>query len=161
MSITLQHNEALEVNLIEYAGQVSLAELKALAAYGARHPQFLRCDALNVVAPGADFSSIDLHDLDLLYLRYRRLFARLDFQLYRRAVWLCFSPAAERHVAYWLSERDLREGMSSTVRKFSTYAEAGDWLLLNEAEIAMLERAEGFAETTRFELPPLAFARQA
>lgn len=156
MTVVLRHNETLELNLIEYAGQVSFAELKAIAAYGARNPQFLKSDALNLVAPGADFSGVDLHDLDLLFLRYRKLFARLDFQIYRRSAWLCLSPAAERHVAYWVGERDLRESMSSNVRKFGSYAEAGDWLLLSGGQLAQLERGEGFTEITRFDLPALA-----
>ena len=50
--------------------------------------------------------------------------------------------------------RDTRESMSSTLRQFGDYAEAGDWLVLNEAETAILERGDGFAELARFDMPP-------
>ena len=154
MAVVLRHNPTLELNLTEYSGQITLAQLKGLAAYGARHPEFLRSDTLNFVAAGTDFSGVDLHDLDLLFVRYRKLFARLDFQIYRRSAWLCRSPAAAQHVAYWLNGRDMKEGMSSAVRPFETYAEAGDWLLLSGAEIAAVERGEGFTEIVRFGAEP-------
>lgn len=158
MTIVLRHNPTLELNLAEYSGQISFAQLKELAAYGARHPEFLKSDTLNYVASDTDFSAVDLHDLDLLFLRYRKLYARLDFQIYRRSAWLCRSPAAERHVAYWLNGRDLKEGMSSAVRPFETFAEAGDWLLLSGAEIAAVERGEDFIELVRFDTAPVAAA---
>lgn len=155
MSIVLRHSETLELNIIDYMGAISPHQLKAVAAYGAHHPPFLQVDCLNVVQPDADFSSVDLCVLDALFERYRRLYASLEFQIYRRSAWLCFNPAAERHVEYWTSTRDLRQVISSTVRRFDTLAEAADWLVLGPAELQLLERRESFREITRFDDPPL------
>jgi hypothetical protein len=58
------------------------------------------------------------------------------------------------HVDYWLGAADMREAMSSAVRKFDTYAEAGDWLLLSPAELAMAQRGEGFVELAVFDDGP-------
>lgn len=151
MTIRLAHNKALELNLVEYSDVVTIDQLKAIAAYGARHPNFLKCDTLNLVTPDGDFSSIAFAELDGLFTRYAKLYARLDFQIYRRSAWLCLSPTAQSHVGYWLGGRDLKGALSSAVRQFSTLTEACDWLLLAAADIAAIERRDGFAEIARFE----------
>lgn len=55
-----------------------------------------------------------------------------------------------------MGAHDLREALSSTVRKFDTFAEAADWLLLSAAEIDAVERGEGFVELAVFGDAPLA-----
>lgn len=154
MTVVLRHNETLELNLVEYAGAITDAQLKAVAAYGSSHISFLQSDALNIVRQDADFSAVDFKALDALFIRYRSLYAPLNFQIYRRAAWLCLSTAAEPHIQYWVGGHDLRGAMSSAVRKFATLAEAGDWLLLSPAEIEAIERGEGFVEL--FNIPEAA-----
>lgn len=156
MTIVLRQNETLELNVVDYQGAVTVAQLKAIAAFAARKPGFLKNDVLNIVHPGAEFSAVDFRALDALFARYRQMFARFDFQIYRRSAWLCLSAAADAHVAYWVREPDLREAFSTNARRFDTLAEAGDWLLLSSAEIAALDRGEGLSEIGRFEDTPAA-----
>ncbi len=154
MPVVLRHNQQLEMNLAEYHGTVSLAELEAVATFLADNPSFLKRDTLSLVLPGGDFGTIELAALDRLFGRYKTIYAPMKFQIMRRSAWLCLSPAAQPHIDYWIGGRDTRESMSSTLRQFGDYAEAGDWLVLNEAETAILERGDGFAELARFDMPP-------
>lgn len=154
MTIVLRHSEELDLNRVDYAGAVTLDELAALAAYGARHPLFLRADSLNLVLPGAAFSDVETADLDALFVRYAGLYAPLDFQIYRRAAWVCQNPAAAAHVAYWVAKPALKETLSSAVRCFESFADAADWLLLSPSQRAPLESGETFTEITCFENPP-------
>lgn len=151
MPITVRLNVELELNLVEYRGAIAWEELTRLAAFGAQSPDFLRRDTLNWVHPGAHFRRIDFGKLDALFEHYRKLFAPLAFHIFRRAAWLCQSPEAQEHIRYWLVGRDTRQAMSSNVRDFSSISDAGEWLLLSQAEIARIERGEGFRELTRFE----------
>jgi hypothetical protein len=150
VTIVLRHNAALELNLVEYLGAITPAQLKALAAYGARHPGYLRTDTLNIVREGADFDAVDLPALDALFERFRKLYAPLELTIYRRSAWLCRSPAAAAYIDYWVGVGDMRKTLSSTVGKFETLAEAGEWLLLSDADVAQVERGEGFTELARF-----------
>jgi hypothetical protein len=154
VTVVLRHNEQLELNLAEYRGEVSLGELEAIATFLSQNAGFLKRDALSVVVPGAHFGSVEFAALDRLFGRYKTIYAPMSFQIIRRSAWLCLSPAAQAHIDYWIGGRDAREAMSSTLRQFSSYAEAGDWLVLNVAETAMLERGEGFTEIARFEIAP-------
>lgn len=154
MTIALRYNAELELNLAEYRGPISLAELKVLAAWGGQRTEYLRRDCLNIVTPDADFAAVDLSALDALFSKYRIIYAPLDFQIFRRSAWVCQSPAARGHVEYWLGGRDIRETMSSATRQFETFEEAGDWLLLSDAELARVVRGDGFEEMAVFEIPP-------
>lgn len=154
MPVVLRHNAGLEMNLAEYHGQISLSELEAVAAFLAVNPDFLKRDTLSVVHPAAAFTGILFADLDRLFGRYRTLYAPLNFEMLRRSAWLCFSPEAQTHVDYWLGGRDAREAMSTTVRQLGTYAEAGEWLVLNAQETNMLQTGEGFAVVASFDLAP-------
>ncbi len=149
MTVVLRHNEALELNLIEYRDVVSLAELRALAQFAAANPEHMVRDGLAIVMPNARFSDVDARALDALFAHYRKLYAPIEFQILRRSAWVCLSEAAAPQVRHWLSG-DVREGMQSAVRQFDTLAEAGEWLVLNAEEIALAERREGFAEVARF-----------
>lgn len=156
MTIVLRHSEKLELNLVEYRDTVTLAQLKALAAFATAQPEHIRYDGLSVIMPGARFDDVDTAALDRLFDYYRMLYAQLDFQMLRRSAWLCLSEAAAPQVTHWLSG-DAREGMSSAVRQFETYADAGEWLVLNAEEVALAQRGEGFVEVIRFgETPALA-----
>jgi hypothetical protein len=160
VTVVLRHNHALELGLVEYRNSVTLTELEALADFQAAHPESMRSDSLNYVLPGTDFRSVELASLDALHARYSALFRPLNLQIYRRGAWICASDAARVHVQHWLGGRDMRKAMSSEVRLFETFAEAGDWLILTPSESAALERGEGFAEVVRFEMPvAAAFAR--
>ena len=149
MPATLRHNPSLELNLVEYRGAVTLAELKALAAFMAHNPEHLQRDTLNLIQPGCDFNAVALSDLDALFAYYTKLFAPLKLQIMRRAAWVRRSMASNAPLDYWLSG-DTRAAMSSTVRAFDTFAEAADWLLLNEAEMRLVERGQGFIDIARF-----------
>ena len=151
MPIVLRHNEQIEMNLAEYTGQVSLAELEATAAFLAANAPFLKRDTLSVALADSSFSAVPLDSLDRLFGRYKTLYAPLDFQMLRRSAWLCFSDAARPHIDYWIGGRDVREAMSTTLRLLNSYAEAGEWLLLNEAETLALQTGAGFAEIARFD----------
>lgn len=152
MTVVLRHNQTLELNLVEYRASVTLAELKALSAFLARNDAYLRRDCLNFVLPDADFRSIDLPALDDLFAYYGALFAPLKLQIFRRAAWVCQSEAALQTVRYWLDGRDMRERMSSAVRRFDTLGEAGDWLVLSDAELDMVARGQDFDEIARFDI---------
>lgn len=149
MPALLRHNETLELNLVEYQGGVTLAELKALAAFMARNPEHLRRDTLTIIQPGCDFNAITLAELDGLFGYYAQLFAPLNLQIMRRAAWVCRSAAAQAHLDHWLSG-DTRRQMSSTVRAFPTMAGAAEWLLLSPTELALVERGQGFSSVARF-----------
>ena len=149
MPAALRLNETLELNLVEYRGGVTLAELKALAAFMAHNPQHLQRDTLNIIQAGCDFAAIQLAELDTLFAYYAKLYAPLNLQIMRRAAWVCRSAAAKSHLDHWLSG-DARKKMSSTVRAFESVAEAADWLLLSPAELALLESGEDFTPIARF-----------
>lgn len=149
MPAVLRHNDALELNLVEYRGGVSLAELKALAAFMAHNPAHLTRDTLNIIQPGVDFAAIALGELDALFAYYAKLFAPLNLQIMRRSAWVCRSAAAQAHLDHWLGG-DLRKTMCSTVRAFGRLADAADWLLLSDAELALVERGQGFCDVARF-----------
>jgi hypothetical protein len=157
LPVVLRHNEALDLNLADYLGQVTLAEFSALADFLAANPQHLGRDCLSRVQAGAHFTGVDFGALDALFAHYRALFAPLDLQIVRRSAWLCEGGAGRRHVRHWLAA-DPRAGMSSAARQFDTFAEAGEWLLLTETEIAAAERGEGFAEIVKFDIPARAGA---
>lgn len=154
MTIVLRHNETLELNLIEYRDVVSLAELKALAQFAAANPEHMVRDGLAVVMPNARFSDVDKSALDALFAHYRTLYAPIEFQLLRRSAWVCLSEHAAPQVRHWLSG-DAREGMQSAVRQFDSIAEAGEWLVLSDDEMALAERREGFPEVARFSDAPM------
>jgi hypothetical protein len=153
VTIVLRHNERLELNLVEYRDTISLAQLQELAAYAVGKPEHMRRDSLNLVRRRARFADVDEAALDELFAHYRQLYAPLNFQMLRRSAWICFSEAAAPQVRHWLTH-DSRQAMSSAVRRFDTYADAGEWLVLNTEEIAIVERGEGFAEIARFGAAP-------
>ncbi|MFN3465564.1 MAG: hypothetical protein ACK4X1_15980 [Terricaulis sp.] len=159
MPVVLRHNETLELNIAEYHGAITLAELQAVAEYLAANRSFLKCDCLSIVFPGATFENIAFDDLDRIFGRYQTLYAPLNFQIIRRSAWLCFSKAAQAHVDHWSGKRDAREAMSTTLRQFATFEEAGDWLVLSEAETLALQTGAGFDELARFDQPTLRAAR--
>lgn len=152
MTVIIRRNEAVELNLVEFVGDISLDELKAVAKFQADKPDLLASDCLNVVRAGANFNLVTFQQLDALFEHYRMLFSPLRLQIFRRAVWLCEDDGPKPHITHWLS-RDTREGMSSTVKQCHSFAEAADWLLLMDVERSMLERGEGFDEIARFALP--------
>ncbi|MBX3510014.1 MAG: hypothetical protein KF700_02365 [Hyphomonadaceae bacterium] len=149
MPVVLRHHHKLELNRVEYEGAITVAELRALADFQAASPTWLTYDSLNLVLPGANFDSIELAKLDALYDHYKKLFAPLNFVILRRSAWICQSPAAVAHVDHWLGGRDTKAGMSSDVRWFDTFAEAGEWLVLNPAAAASLQSGEGFVDIFR------------
>lgn len=154
MPVVLRHNELLELNIAEYRGSITLAELQAVADFLAANRSFLKSDCLSVVFPGAAFEGIELDALDRIFGRYKTLYAPMNFQIIRRSAWICFSPVAQAHVDYWSGRRDAREAMSTTLRQFASFEEAGDWLILSEAETLALQSGAGFDELARFEDPP-------
>lgn len=155
MPIVLRHNEKLELNQIQYSGSVTLAELTALAEFQAANPTWLTFDSLAIVAPGANFHTVDKSALDALYAKYAELFASMHFLILRGSAWICQSAEAEEHVRYWLGDRDMRDAVSSDVRRFDGFAEAADWLVLSPSATATLERGDGFAEIFRAHIPPM------
>ncbi|GAM98809.1 hypothetical protein U91I_02445 [alpha proteobacterium U9-1i] len=155
----MRHNPELELNRVDYVGSVSLGELKALADFNVNTPQWLKPDTLALVLPGADFLSVDLGELDALFAHYRTIYQRMSFHIMRRSAWLCLSPVAMKHVGYWVGDRDTRTGMSSHVRLFETYADAGDWLLLQADELEQVKNTIGFDEIFRVEAPSRAIGR--
>ena len=160
MPVVLRHNELLELNVAEYHGAITFAELKAVADYLAANRSFLKCDCLSIVFPGAHFGSVPLDTLNELFGRYKKLYEPISFQIIRRSAWLCFSPAAQAHVDHWSGRREAREAMSTTLRQFLSFEEAGDWLVLSEAETLALQTGAGFEELIRFEdAPPANQAR--
>jgi hypothetical protein len=88
--------------------------------------------------------------LDGLFARYANLYAPLNFQIIRRAAWICLSQLAAPHVHHWLGG-DARSAMSSAVRQFDSFLEAAEWLVLSPAEMAEVERGEGFVQVAHFE----------
>lgn len=147
----LRHNQSLELNLAEYFGSVTYGELKAVAAYLGSDPAFLRRDCLNVIHPDCNFDRVDPSDLDELFRTYTALFAPLSFQIMRRSAWVCLSPVTQRYIDHWIVGRDARRVMSTTVRQFSTYEEAGEWLVLSEAETLALQTRTGFDIVASFD----------
>lgn len=148
MTVILRHSEKLELNLVEYQGAVSLAELKALAAFNARSPEAMSRDALNIITPGTHFSVLP-EDLDSLFAYYRKLFSPLKLEIMRRAAWVCHSAAADGLVRHWLAG-DVRKGMSTSARLFGGIVEAADWLMLRPEETAAIRTGEGFIDIARF-----------
>lgn len=151
MAIVVKHNAALELNVVEYRGAVSQAELWGLADMLAGRAELLRYDTLNIVGPNVRFE-VTTAQLDDLFEYYRTLFAPIKFQIFRRAAWVVLSPAAALHIDYWIGGRDMRTDFSSTVRQFGDFAEAGEWLMLNEAELNQALGDDGFTEILRLDL---------
>jgi hypothetical protein len=149
--VVLRHNELLELNIAEYRGAITVAELQGVADFLSVNSSFLKYDCLSVVFPGAAFDAVAFDDLDRIFGRYRALYAPINFQIIRRSAWICFSPAAQQHVDLWSGKRDAREAMSTTLRQFATFEEAGDWLVLSEAETLALQTGAGFDDLARFD----------
>jgi hypothetical protein len=149
VTIVLRHNETLELNLVEYRDSVSMSDLKALASFVATRDEHMRRDSIGIVMPGAVFNNVEMAALDSLFALYRDLYSTLDFQMLRRAAWICESAAAQPYVTHWLSG-DTRGAMSSAVRQFDSVADACEWLMLSVADAPLIERREGFLEVTRF-----------
>jgi hypothetical protein len=148
--ITLRHSEELELNLVEYRDAITMAELERFAEFNGRNVESMTRDCLNIVMPGASFSGVDAAALDGLFARYANLYAPLNFQIIRRAAWICLSQLAAPHVRHWLGG-DARSAMSSAVRQFDSFLEAAEWLVLSPAEMAEVERGEGFVQVAHFE----------
>jgi hypothetical protein len=153
MGIVLRRNGAIELNLVEYRASVTPAELSRLAQFQADHLASCKSDALNLITADADFSAVDHAALDALLAFYRDVYQNIDFQLLRRAAWVCASPSALAHLDYWLRDRTHRDGFSTDVRMFDTIAAASEWLLLTAAEAAMVQSGEGFTDILHFESP--------
>lgn len=151
MPVVLRHNELLELNIAEYRGAITVAELQAVADFLTANSSFLKCDCLSIVFPGAVFDTVAFDDLDRIFGRYKTLYAPINFQIIRRSAWLCFSPAAQPHIDHWSGKRDAREAMSTKLRQFASFEEAGDWLVLSEAETLALQTGAGFDELARFD----------
>ncbi|MEQ1820783.1 MAG: hypothetical protein ABL871_19445 [Terricaulis sp.] len=154
MPVVLRHNELLELNVAEYHGAISFAELKGVADYLAANRSFLKCDCLSIVYPGGHFDGVGLEALNTLFGRYKVMYEPINFQIIRRSAWLCFSPAAQAHVDHWSGKREAREVMSTTLRQFASFEEAGDWLVLSEAQTLALQTGAGFEELVRFDDTP-------
>ena len=152
MTVIIRRNDTVELNLVEFVGDITLDELKAVAKFQSDKPDLLVSDCLNVVRSGGNFDLVTFQQLDALFEHYRMLFSPLRLQIFRRAAWLCEDDGPKPHITYWLS-RDTREGMSSTVKQCHSFAEAADWLLLMEVERSLIECGEGFDEIVRFTLP--------
>ncbi|MEQ1493054.1 MAG: hypothetical protein ABL932_21120 [Terricaulis sp.] len=159
MPVVLRHNDVLELNVAEYHGAVSFGELKGVADYMAANSSFLKYDCLSVVFPGCRFDGIAFDALNELFGRYKGLYEPMTFQIIRRSAWICFSPAAQAHVDHWSGKREAREAMSTTLQQFASFEEAGDWLVLSEAETLAVQNGAGFHELTRFEDTPIPQAR--
>ena len=153
MTVAFRHNQSLELNRVEYHGSVTLAELEALADFQAANPRWLSYDCLNLIMPGADFGKVDFAALDEIFKKYRVLFEPLHFVIVRRSAWICQSPAARPHLHHWISDRDTREGMSSDLRQFDSFADAGAWLVLTHDQTTMLQRGDDFDEVVAFSIP--------
>lgn len=151
MPVVLRHNELLELNIAEYRGAITLAELQDVADFLAANSAFLKCDCLSIVFPGSYFQGVAIDALDSIFGRYKSLYAPINFQIIRRSAWLCFSTAAQAHVDHWSGQRDAREAMSTTLRQFETFEQAGDWLVLSEAETLALQTGAGFDELACFD----------
>lgn len=159
MPVVLRHNESLELNVAEYRGAVTVAELKAVANYLALNPTFLKRDCLSIVFPAANFDAVALETLNEIFGAYKALYQPMSFQIIRRSAWICLSPAAQAHVDHWSGKREAREAMSTTLQQFATFEEAGDWLVLSEAETLAVQTGVGFEELIRFEDAPIPQAR--
>jgi hypothetical protein len=155
VTITLRYNQELELNLATYRGAITLPALQGLADFLAAHPQYLKRDALSVLAPDAYFDGVELGALDNLFGRYATLFAPLSFQIIRRSAWICQSSAAQPYVDHWLGRPGMREAMSSTQRQFESYADAGDWLVLGKSGIEAIETGAGFDDVASFDDAPI------
>jgi hypothetical protein len=150
VSIAIRHSDELGLCLAEYEGVVTIAQLRGVADFMATALQLLKRDCLAVVEADADFSSIKLADLDDLFAHYRRLFAPMSVQVFRRSAWICRSSEALAHIKYWVGDRDTRTSVASDIRLFETEAEAGRWLTLSPSEIVKLARREGFRTLATF-----------
>lgn len=133
-------------------GSVTLEELLALAAFNAAEPRWLKHDCLSLVLPGADFLNVDFAELDAIFERYRAMYGPMRFHIMRRSAWLCLSPAAQTHVAYWVVDRETKQGLSTNLRLFETFEEAGDWLMLQPSELEHLKSGDGFDIVYRSEI---------
>jgi hypothetical protein len=153
MTIILRRNETIELNVVEFGGAINLDELEHLARHQAEHPMSAKSDALNVIAPGAIFDGVDFAALDALNAYYRTLYQTIDFQILRRAAWVCRSEVARPMLEHWLRGRNPNDGFSSDVRVFTTLGQGADWLLLNVAETDELLSGHGFVEIARFHAP--------
>ncbi|MEQ1812741.1 MAG: hypothetical protein ABL889_22630 [Terricaulis sp.] len=161
MTLVLRHNASHELNRAEYCGSVTAAEISAMLEFQGANPNWLTCDSLNLVPPGAHFDTVTFADLDGIFQKYHVLFQQRQLTIFRRVAWICQSPAAQGHIEYWMKARDLRKGISSNVAQFDTFAEACTWLVLAPEHAAMLESGEGFEEVARFDIPAItpAFSR--
>lgn len=154
MTVVVRHSKSLNLNFVECTGIVTTEQLGALAQCAAKNPMLLESDSLNVVRPCADLSGVDMAALGALYARFQTMFAPVKVQVYRRTAWVCESPTAMAHVAFWDRGDESRKSFSSNTRHLNSMAEAAEWLLLNAAERGDIESGDGFSLIARFDDAP-------
>lgn len=151
MPVTFRHHEGLEINRVDYRGQVSIGEVQAHAEFRAAHPAWLCYDHINVALPDSDGALLNNTALDALFDTYHALFETEKFLIKRRSAWVCLSPAAYGTLRHWVDAP--RERPHTDVRLFETFEEAGRWLVLDAREIAIAASGEGFVELAHFAEP--------
>lgn len=156
MTISFQHNEALELNKIAYSGELLAEEMFAHARFRAAHPQWLNFDHINVILPGTGVSSLTHAVLDDIFAKHQSLFETSKLLILRRSAWVCESPAALDLLHYWLGDRETKPRASTDVRLFESMDAAFEWLMLRPDEKALALQGEGFNEVARFTAPPMA-----
>ncbi len=150
MPIVLRHNEHLELSRVEYSGAIRARDLHDHATFNATNPIWLGFDCISVIHDDVDVSDISLSNLDGVFTAHRQLFEPLNLMFMRRSAWVCESPAGQRFLSHWLTKRNADKSPWADVRQFESFEAAGEWMLLNAENTAMLKSGEGFNEVARF-----------
>lgn len=149
MSIVVQRNDAIELNIVRYCASITPAQLMAFAHQNRAEPANALSDTLIIVEEAADFSAVPFSTLDSLREIYRAIYQAHSLTMVRLSAWLCQSPDARDWVRYWLHGRGPNDGFGAAVQMFDTLAEACDWLVLSPPEMALVKSGAGFREIKR------------
>lgn len=147
MPITLSMHRRWSFHVVRFEDVVTFAELTELGRLHSAFPVFAAADAIHIVEPEADLSSLHLDELDVLRDHYARLQQGLDLYLVRRSAWVCSTAATCRLVEYWLDGRHSRDGQKTEVVMAADVADV--FPLFSRDEIEAVKIQDEFTQISR------------
>lgn len=151
MTVIVRRHEGLPLNLIRFSAAVDMAQLSAIGRLQAGRLELVTQTALHIVEPSADFSAIDMNALTALREHYVTLLAAQPAASGRQSAWVCLSDRARPHIFFWLSGRNVDDGLHTEARLKASVADAVEWLGLESSVTDLIETGAGFSEIARFE----------
>ena len=147
--ITIARNRMHALHMVRLSGELTPDQFFAAFAAIAREPEWARADTFYVVEANVRLAHADaIALLNQLQELNRRVFEPLDVYLVRRAVWICYAPAAWPLIEHWLKDRHSRDGLQSEFCAGATLDVARQ--LFDETEVAAVAAGRNFETLAAF-----------